>query len=56
MMYLVDCHRRSATIKVLVLLALLVAGVGLSVSGYRVIEEMEQYIGGKQSTVKGRTT
>jgi len=55
-MYLVDCHRRSATIKVLVLLALLVAGVGLSVSGYRVIEEMEQYIDGALSTVKGRPT
>jgi len=55
-MYLADFHRRSAKIKFLALFALLIVGVGLSISGYRVIEEMEQYIDGKQSTVKGRTT
>ncbi|MFC2096025.1 matrixin family metalloprotease, partial [Candidatus Bipolaricaulota bacterium] len=56
MMYLSDFHRRSAKIKFLVLFALLIVGVGLSISGYRVIEEMEQYIDGKPSTVKGHTT
>jgi hypothetical protein len=38
------------------ILALLVGSVSLPLTGYRVIEEMEQYVDGKLSIIKGRPT
>ncbi|MGB2983736.1 MAG: matrixin family metalloprotease [Candidatus Bipolaricaulia bacterium] len=38
------------------IVALLVGSVCLPVAGYRVIEEMEQYVSGQKATIKGRPT
>ena len=48
--------KRFGRFKFLLVIGLVVASVGLAVAGYQVIEEMEQYIQGTLSTVRGRPT